>query len=75
MKKKHKRAKINNISRKELIKVLTDKGYRYVRSKGDHDMYSNGKHLIAVPVRMYKWLALRILSQCNISLEEVFTCV
>lgn len=75
MKKTPKRAKIGDLSRKDLLSVLYSKGYRYVRTRGDHEMYSNGTHLIAVPKTMYKWLALRILSQCNISLGEVFTCV
>lgn len=73
-KKQLKRSKISNLSRKELIRVLKARGYIYIRTRGDHDMYSNGTHLIAVPRKMYKWLALRILTQCNIPLEEVFVC-
>lgn len=75
MNKKPKRSKIGDLSRKDLISILSSKGYIFIRSRGGHDIYSNEKHAIAVPKTMYKWLALRILSQCNISLGEVFTCV
>lgn len=63
--------KMRDISRKELLKILKKNGYLYLRTTGGHEMYHNGKHVIAVPTNMYKWLAVRILHQCNIPLEEV----
>lgn len=63
--------KLRDISRKELLKILKKKGYSYLRTTGGHEMYSNGNHVIAIPTNIHKWLAVRILHQCNIPLEEV----
>lgn len=73
--KKVKRGKMHHIDRRDLIKILKVYGYSYVRTRGDHEMYRNGNKLIPIPLRMDKWLVLRILKQCNISLEEVYTCI
>lgn len=68
--KKSQQKRMHELSRRDVLCILKQHGYMYVRSKGDHDMYSNGSHLVPVPRTMNndKWLKYRILSQCNIAL-------
>lgn len=46
---------------KDLIKLLEDKGYRFLRSSS-HKLYSNGTHTIAIPhhTEVNKFLANKI---------------
>ena len=59
-------AKSYTYSTRQVIKILKDNGYRYVRTSGDHDIYSNGIHSVPITPKINKMLALRILKQCNI---------
>jgi predicted RNA binding protein YcfA (HicA-like mRNA interferase family) len=37
------------MKRRELIRLLKQNGWRSIRNKGDHEVYSNGASVVAVP--------------------------
>lgn len=37
------------MKRKDLIRLLERNGWRFLRSGGNHDVYTNGKELEAIP--------------------------
>ena len=46
--------------------LLRSNGYDYIRSSGDHDIYSNGKLKISIPVaskEVNKMLARRLIKE------------
>lgn len=52
------------ISRRELIKELTNKGYKLSRSKGSHDIYKNDEgNNIVVPINLNPCIALRLAKE------------
>jgi len=38
-----------NIKRKDLIKLLEQNGWKFKRSGGNHDLYTNGKETETIP--------------------------
>ena len=59
-------AKSYTYSTRQIRKILKENGYTYVRTSGDHDIYSNGTHSIPITPKINKMLALRVLKQCGI---------
>lgn len=39
----------NNLKQKDLVKILKSNGYYFLRSGGNHDIYTNGEIMIPVP--------------------------
>lgn len=57
---------MKQLNHRELIILLKNKGYYFVRNNG-HEIWSNGTHKIAVPVKKLNYkLATKILIQCGI---------
>ena len=56
------------ITSREFKKLLRKNGYVYVRSKGSHDIYKNDKNTVAVPVRLNRMIAQRLIKELNLSL-------
>jgi mRNA interferase HicA len=56
------------MKRKELIKKLTENGWRFLRDGGNHDIYTNGNR--NEPIGRHKEvgekLAAKILKRCGI---------
>ncbi len=57
---------------KEVIKVLERKGFWVVSQRGSHRKYSDGGHIVIVPMHdeLLKGTLKSILYQAGISLEE-----
>ena len=57
---------------REFKQILKFNGYKYKRSKGDHDIYSNGKDTISVTAtRLNKLTALKIIKEHNLNVNMV----
>jgi predicted RNA binding protein YcfA (HicA-like mRNA interferase family) len=52
-----------NENARELTKRLKNKGYSKVRSRGSHDMWSNGINTIAINQKLNKMVFKRLLKQ------------
>jgi predicted RNA binding protein YcfA (HicA-like mRNA interferase family) len=56
------------MSVKEMKHALRRAGYREVRTRGSHQIWSNGKHSISVPiVKLKPIIALKIINQCGLT--------
>lgn len=56
---------------RELVQLLTAKGFKYARSSGDHDIYKKGDKTVAVNVgEVNRMLARRIIKENNLLSEE-----
>ena len=59
-------------SNREFERILKCNGYKYKRSKGDHNIYSNGKDTISVTAtRLNKLTALKIIKEHNLNVNMV----
>lgn len=57
----------------ELIKVLQSLGFEYVSQKGSHRKYSDGEHVVIIPMHdeLAKGTLKSILKQANVSIDEL----
>ncbi len=55
-----------------IIDYMLLKGFRFVSQKGSHRKYTNGKHVVIVPMHseLAKGTLKSILAQAGISIEE-----
>lgn len=44
-------------------KILRDNNYRLDRQSGSHKIYTNGKATIAIPKKLNKMIALRLIKE------------
>lgn len=56
---------------REFIKLLKANGYEYVRSKGDHAIYSNGSNHIAITKPTIKGVIVQRLIKENNLKEDI----
>ena len=54
------------VDAKEMKKILRANGYDYIRCKGSHFIYSNGKNTIAVNKDLNCMVARRLIKQSNL---------
>lgn len=54
---------MNIIERRDLVSEVVKRGYKLVRSKGSHDIYSNGKNNIVIPIRLNPCIAIRLAKE------------
>lgn len=60
---------------KEIIKALTNIGYKFVSQKGSHMKYSDGEHVVIIPnhSEIARGTLMGILKQANINIEDFVT--
>ena len=54
------------VDAKEMKKILRANGYDFIRCKGSHFMYSNGKNTIAVNKDLNCMVARRLIKQYDL---------
>ena len=54
-------------SSRDIEKILKKNGYKYIRTRGGHQMYSNGVHTVPITRNINKMLALRVIKECNLN--------
>lgn len=55
---------MKQIERKYLLKLISDKGYEYVRSSGSHDIYKNSDNrTISIPYKLKSVVGLRLIKE------------
>ena len=54
------------IDAKKMGKILQANGYKCVRSKGSHFMYTNGVNTIAVNLKLNAMVAKRLIKQYHL---------
>ena len=54
------------VDAKEMKKILRANGYDFIRCKGSHFMYSNGKNTIAINKDLNCMVARRLIKQYNL---------
>lgn len=54
-------------TRREFVKLVRQNGFKYVRSKGSHDIYYNneGRH-ISIPLTLVDVIARRLIKENNL---------
>ena len=58
------------VDAKEMKKILRANGYDFIRCKGSHFMYSNGKNTIAVNKDLNCMVARRLIKQYDLEYEK-----
>ena len=56
-------------SDREFKKILKNNNYKYKRSKGDHDIYSNGEKSLTITPRINKVVALRLIKEYKLQVN------
>ena len=51
---------------KDVITMLTENGFRFVRQKGSHMVYTDGEHVVVVPAHGKKGTYYNILRQAGL---------
>ncbi len=59
------------IDAREMKKILRDNGYEYLRCKGSHFMYSNGRYTVAVNKDLNAMVAKRLIKQYHLQVANV----
>ena len=59
------------IDAREMKKILRDNGYEYLRCKGSHFMYSNGRYTVAVNKDLNAMVAKRLIKQNHLQVANV----
>lgn len=56
----------------EVIKVLQELGFEYVSQKGSHRKYSDGEHVVIIPMHdeVAKGTLKSILKQADVGIDE-----
>jgi predicted RNA binding protein YcfA (HicA-like mRNA interferase family) len=65
-------SKLPVVSSRELIKYLTKKGFKYIRTTGSHHVYKLNDRLVTVPKRkeIGKGLLVAILEEAGINRDD-----
>lgn len=58
------------IDAKRMGRILRANGYKCVRSKGSHFMYTNGVNTIAVNLKLNAMVAKRLIKQYHLECAE-----
>ena len=58
------------LSAKDMKKILLNNGYRYVRSKGSHFIYSNGVSTISINKDLNCMVAKRLVKEYNLEISN-----
>ncbi len=58
------------INAKTMKKILLNNGYKFIRSKGSHCIYSDGINTISVNKDLNCMVARRLIKQYNIEYEK-----
>lgn len=54
------------VDAKEMKKILLNNGFKFVRSKGSHFIYSDGRNTISINKDLNCMVARRLLKQYNL---------
>lgn len=58
---------------RDACKILSDNGFRYIRAKGSHYVYSNGKRIVIVPVHsgtVSKGVMNNVMKEARLSINS-----
>ena len=62
-----------NYPSRNMEKILKNNNYVYIRSNGDHHIYSNGSNKITITVPMMnKMIVRRLIKENNLKVEDKF---
>lgn len=54
------------MSVRDMKKILNENGYKYIRCKGDHFIYSNGVNTIVINRNLNRMVAERLIKENNL---------
>ena len=58
------------VDAKEMKKILLNNGFKFVRSKGSHFIYSDGRNTISINKDLNCMVARRLLKQYNLEFAK-----